>query len=306
MRGLLLWMARNGWLREHVPRLAFARKAVRRFMPGEDPEDALRAATGFKQQGIASEFTRLGENITNTDEADEVAEHYLGMLDRIAAAGLDGEISVKLTQLGLDIDEGRAQMHVELLADRAAAHSATVWIDMEGSAYTERTIVLYERVRATRANVGVCVQAYLRRTAGDLQRLLPLGPAIRLVKGAYAEPAAIAFDRKSEVNMSFVALAVALLHAKRADPRVLIGLGTHDVELIEQAAASARSLGLAKDAFEVQMLYGVRDDQQRRLAREGFPVRDLIGYGTAWYAWYMRRLAERPANVIFALRQLLP
>jgi proline dehydrogenase len=306
MRGLLLWMAHNRWLGQHVPRLAFVRRAVRRFMPGEDPEDALRAAMAFKQLGIASEFTRLGENITTIKEADEVAEHYLGMADRIATAGLDGEISVKLTQLGLDIDEARAQTHVERLADRLAAHGAIVWIDMEGSAYTERTIMLYERVMATRANVGLCLQAYLRRTAGDLQRLLPLVPGVRLVKGAYAEPAAIAFERRSEVSTSFVALAVALLHAKRADPRVRIGLGTHDVELVEQIAASARSFGLGKDAFEVQMLYGIRDDQQRRLAREGLPVRDLIGYGTAWYPWYMRRLAERPANVVFALRQLLP
>jgi proline dehydrogenase len=299
-------MSRNAWLREHLPRLGFARRAVRRFMPGEQPEDALRAAAAFKQEGIASEFTRLGENVTSVAEADEVATHYLGMVERIAAAGLDGEISVKLTQLGLDLDQGRAQAHVERLIDRAALHRATVWIDMEGSAYTERTIALFEHVRTTRDGVGLCLQAYLRRTASDIERLLPLGPTLRLVKGAYAESAAIAYQRKGEVDRSYVALATTLLHAQRADPRVRIGLGTHDVRLIEQIATVAGSIGLPKSAFEVQMLYGIRADQQRRLAREGYPVRDLIGYGTAWYAWYMRRLAERPANVAFALRQLLP
>ncbi len=306
MRGLFLWMAGNPWLRERIPRLPFARKAVRRFMPGEEPEDALRAGAEFKTDGIASEFTRLGENITRADEADAVAAHYLEMMDRVAAAGLNGEISVKLTQLGLDIDEQRAQSHVERLADRAAQDRATLWIDMEGSAYTERTIALYERVKRSHANVGVCVQAYLRRSTAYIHRVVPLGPAIRLVKGAYAEPAAIAYLGSAEVNASFAGLATALLHARRADDRVRIGLGTHDVELIEQIAQQAQAIGLPKTAFEIQMLYGIRVDAQRRFAREGYPVRDLIGYGTAWYAWYMRRLAERPANVMFALRQLLP
>jgi len=299
-------MAANGWLRERVPRMKFARRAVRRFMPGEDATDALAAAAAFKRESIASEFTRLGENVTTISEVDAVADHYLAMLDRIAAAQLDGEISLKLTHLGLDLDEARTQSHVERLADRAAGQRRIVWIDMEGSAYTERTVALFERVRRSRQNVGVCLQAYLRRTAGDLQRLAPLGPAIRLVKGAYAEPASIAFQKKNEVNLSFVALATALLHMRRADERVRIGLGTHDVELIQPIADQAEALRMPKDAFEVQMLYGIRADHQRRLAREGYRVRALIGYGTAWYAWYMRRLAERPANVVFALRQMLP
>jgi proline dehydrogenase len=306
MRTLLLWMARNRWLRERIPRMGFARKAVRRFMPGEDPADALRAAAAFKAERIASEFTRLGENVTNIEEADAVATHYIEMIDRIAAADLDGELSVKLTHLGLDLDESRAQAHVERLADRAGARGRMVWIDMEGSAYTERTVALFEQVRKTRANVGLCLQAYLRRTAADIKRLSGLGPAIRLVKGAYAEPVAIAFQSKADVNTSFVSLATSLLNLRRADERVRIGLGTHDVALIDVIAARSSEIGLAKDAFEVQMLYGIRADAQRGYVRDGYPVRILIGYGTAWYAWYMRRLAERPANVIFALRQLLP
>ncbi len=304
MRGLLLWMARNGWLRDHLPKLWFARRAVRRFMPGEDPESALAAAAAFKADDIASEFTRLGENITELAEGDAVAEHYLGILDEIARRGLDGEVSVKLTQLGYDLDVERTLAHTRRLAERAAANGKTLWVDMEGSAYAEGTIAFYERLKADHPNTGLCLQAYLHRTAADVQRLLPLSPRIRLVKGAYAEPASIAYQSRQDVDTNYVAVAVALLDASHAGTDVRLGLGTHDVRLIEQIAAHAAALGLPKSSFEIQMLYGIRMDQQRRLAAEGYLVRDLIAYGEAWYPWYMRRLAERPANVLFALRQI--
>ena len=306
MRRILLWMASNGWLRYHIPRLGFARRAVLRFMPGEAPESALRAAADFKTDGIGVVFTRLGENITRMDEGDEVAEQYLGLIARINAEGLDGEISVKLTQLGFDLDVDRTAAHVERLADRAGVFGKTLWIDMEGSAYTEKTVALYERVKAGHPNTGLCLQAYLRRTAADIQRLLPLEPAVRLVKGAYAEPATIAYQSRQEVDANFVALSVAMLEAAHSGRRIRIALGTHDVKLIEEVTRRADALGLPRKAFEVQMLYGIRSDEQRRLARDGYVVRDLVCYGAAWYPWYMRRLAERPANVIFALRQLLP
>jgi len=305
MRGLLLWMARNQWLRRRIPRLWFAKRAVRKFMPGEEAESALRAAAQFKTEGISSEFTRLGENVTTLEEGDAVAEHYLGVLDDIAARGLDGEVSVKLTQLGYDLDVERTLAHAARLAERAAAHGRTLWIDMEGSAYAEGTIAFYERLKATHPNTGLCLQSYLRRTAADVQRLLPLDPAIRLVKGAYAEPASIAYQGRHDVDTNYLALAVALLEGAKAGRSVRLGLGTHDVRLIEQVAEHAAALGLPKTSFEVQMLYGIRMDQQRRLARAGYLVRDLIAYGEAWYPWYMRRLAERPANVIFALRQII-
>jgi proline dehydrogenase len=305
MRRLLLWMARNRWLRDHLPRLWFARRAVRRFMPGEDPESALEAATRFKAEGIASEFTRLGENVTTVEEGDAVVEHYLGLLDDIRQRGLDGEVSVKLTQLGYDIDVDRTLAHTGRLAERAAEAGRTLWIDMEGSAYAEGTIAFYERLKASHPNAGLCLQSYLHRTAADIQRLLPLSPEIRLVKGAYAEPASIAYQTRHDVDTNYVALAVALLDALHAGQKVRLGLGTHDVRLIEQIAEHASALGLPKTSFEVQMLYGIRMDQQRRFAGEGYLVRDLIAYGEAWYPWYMRRLAERPANVLFALRQIL-
>jgi proline dehydrogenase len=305
MRTLFLWMARNRWLRDHLPRLWFARRAVRRFMPGEDVDSALTAAVGFQIEGLASMFTRLGENLEAIGEADAVADHYSKLIAEIRERKLDGEVSVKLTQLGYDLDVERTLEHVGALADEAAADGKTLWIDMEGSAYCEGTIAFYERVKAAHPNTGLCLQAYLYRTAADIRRLLPLDPAIRLVKGAYAESKTIAYQSKHDVDTNYLALAVAMLDAMRDGGRVRIGLGTHDVRLVEQVAQHAAALGLPKTSFEVQMLYGIRMDQQRRLARDGFLVRDLIAYGEAWYPWYMRRLAERPANVLFALRQVI-
>ena len=306
MRSILLWMARNQWLRERLPKLWFARRAVRRFMPGEDADSALAAAAGFAADGIAVMFTRLGENVTKAEEGDAVAEHYLGLLDTIAERAIDGEVSVKLTQLGYDIDRDRTLAHCERLAEKAAAQGRTLWVDMEGSDYVDGTLELYERLHAAHPNTGICLQAYLHRTAADIQRLLPQNPGVRLVKGAYAEKATVAYQKRPEVDANYVALAVAMLEGMRAGHTVTLGLGTHDVELIEQIAEHAVALGLDRTAFEVEMLYGIRSGEQRRLAKAGYRVRDLIAYGEAWYPWYMRRLAERPANVLFALRQLLP
>ncbi len=304
MRRILLWMAGNRWLRTRLPRLRFTRRAVRRFMPGEDAESALAAGATLEAEGIGGIYTRLGENLAAIQEADQVAAQYVQLLDALAERGMNGEVSVKLTQLGFDMDVGRTDAHLARLAERSARTGRTLWIDMEGSAYTEATIACYERLRADHANVGLCLQAYLRRTAEDLRRLLPQQPAIRLVKGAYAEPPAIAFASRHDVDASYLALAQEMLAAAQAGATVRIGLGTHDVDLIGQIASRAQAMGLPRVAFEVQMLYGIRSDQQRRLAADGYAVRCLIAYGEAWYPWYMRRLAERPANVLFALRQI--
>jgi proline dehydrogenase len=298
-------MASNGWLKQRIPRLWFAKRAVRRFMPGDDAATALQAGAQFQIEGIGTLYTRLGENLTEIAEADAVADHYLAVMDDIRDRHLDGEISVKLTQLGLDLDVERTFEHASALAARAALTGRTLWLDMEGSAYTEATVAFYERLKADHPNTGICLQAYLRRTAADVQRLLPLQPEIRLVKGAYAEPADVAYQTRHDVDANYLALSVAMLESVRAGGRVRIGLGTHDVRLIAQVAEHATALGLPHTAFEVQMLYGIRADQQRRLNREGFIVRTLIAYGEAWYPWYMRRLAERPANVLFALRQMV-
>lgn len=304
MRWILLWMARNRWLRDHLPRLWFARRAVRKFMPGETISDALDAGETFRPDGIGLLYTHLGENLTELSRAQAVADHYHEMLDKILARGQDAEISVKPTQLGLAQDADASLAHLDGLAVHAAKANGSLWIDMEGSAYTDATLDLYRRLKERHPNVAVCLQAYLRRTPADVNALLPLRPEIRLVKGAYDEPASIAFRKRAEVDASYQSLCVLMLpHAGRGELR--LALGTHDTDLIERVADYARGAGIALDAFEVQMLYGIRMDQQRRLAKEGYRVRDLIAYGEAWYAWYMRRLAERPANVVFALRQLI-
>ncbi len=305
MRTILLWMARNRWLKERLPRLRFVRRAVRAFMPGETAADGLAAAAAYGPQGIGSVFTILGENLTRIEEAGAVADHYHGLLDEIHARALDAEISLKLTQLGLDIDPAAAAVHFDGLARHATEIGSWAWVDMEGSAYTETTVAFYERARAAHENVGLCLQAYLRRTPADVQRLLPLRPAIRLVKGAYAEPASIAYRRGREVDAAFLAISTGFLTAVRDGGARFIA-GTHDVALIEQLAGFGEAIGLRPDRIEVQMLYGIRSAEQRRLVARGFSVRGLIAYGDAWYPWYMRRLAERPANVVFALRQLLP
>lgn len=275
-------------------------------MPGDDAASALKAAVEFRAAGIGTLFTRLGENLTKVEEADEVAEHYLAMIQAIRDRGLDGEVSIKLTQLGFDLEPAIAFRHLDRLAQAAAGSGQTVWIDMEGNAYTEATIALYERLKTLNPNTGVCLQAYLRRTAADIERLLPRDPAIRLVKGAYAEPNSIAYQGRRAVDDNYLALAVSMLEAMKAGRTIRLGLGTHDVRLVERIAERAEALGLPRTSFEVQMLYGIRDDEQRRLAREGYVVRDLISYGEAWYSWYLRRLAERPANVLFVIRQIVP
>jgi proline dehydrogenase len=275
-------------------------------MPGEKPEAALDAAARFKDDDIGVLFTRLGETLTGVDDGDATAAAYIQLMAAARARGLAAEVSVKLTQLGFDLDTDRTLSHTRRLADAAAADGRTVWIDMEGSDYTERTIAFYEELKKTHPNTGLCLQAYLHRTSADVDRLAPVAPKIRLVKGAYAEPAAIAYRKRKEVDANYLALCQKMLDLVKSGSDLFLGLGTHDVELIEKVADYAQSLGLPKSTFDIEMLYGIRTDQQRRLKSEGFAVRVLIAYGEYWYPWYMRRLAERPANVVFALRQLLP
>ncbi len=307
MRRLLLWMASNEWMRRNIPRLWVARRAVRRFMPGEKADDALDAAERFKTQDFAVLFTKLGENVTRREHIDRAAEHYEWLIDEAHRRGIDGEISLKLTHLGMDFDPEAMQSYMDRLAASASSQgNRTVWIDMEGSEYTERTVAEYERLKQSHPNVGICLQAYLKRTYADIERLLPLAPRIRLVKGAYAESRDVCYQKGREVDANYLALCVSMLAAKKNGQELFLGLGTHDVSLIEQIADHADSIGLGKDAFDVEMLYGIRADQQRRLKKQGYSVRVLIAYGDFWYPWYMRRLAERPANVVFAVRQMLP
>ena len=308
MRSALLWMARNERLAETIPKLPFAQRAVRRFMPGERTEDAFAAAERLRDERLRVLFTRLGENITTLVEAHAVADHYREVLAREAERKhVVGpvEISIKPTQLGLDQDPGECQSICHGLARDAAAAGSWFWIDMEGSDHTDHTLDLAEALLAEHHNVGIAIQSYLRRSAADVARLLPLKPAIRLVKGAYDEPAAIAYRKAAEVDASFLGLALMVAEAA-ADSNARLALGTHDVGLIEQIRTITEAQGIPREVLEVHMLYGIREQELRRLRDAGHPAYSLVAYGDAWYRWYMRRLAERPANVVFALRQLLP
>jgi len=218
-------------------------------------------------------------------------------------AGLEPEISVKPTQVGLDIDPEATFANLSRLADAAAKAKGFLWIDMEGSAYTDRTLDLYNRVHSRHPAVGVCLQAYLYRTAADVHRMLPFKPAIRLVKGAYAEPADRAFPAKRDVDANYLALCALMLPDVNRG-RMRLVLATHDIPLIDRIARFADAIGMDRHHLEVHMLYGIQSSQQVRLAAEGYRVKSLIAYGDAWYAWYLRRLAERPANVVFVARQM--
>jgi proline dehydrogenase len=206
----------------------------------------------------------------------------------------------------MDMSDADMHRHMDRLVETAATAGQVLWIDMEGSDYTDKTLAEYTRLKAKYPNVGVCLQAYLHRTAADVEALLPLGPKIRLVKGAYKESPAVAWQKRSEVDASYLALCVSMLTHLKDGHDVFLGMGTHDVALIEKVAASAEAMGLSRDSFDVEMLYGIRADQQKRLKALGYNVRVLIAYGDYWFPWYMRRMAERPANVLFALRQILP
>lgn len=305
LRSALLAGSQSRWLRERATSYRFVRRAVTRFMPGEKLEDALGASETLRASGFGAVLTCLGENVTNETEARAVADHYLRVLDRVGERGLDAEISIKLTHMGLDLSPDLAVANVARLARRAAEVGRRVWIDMEGSAYTDATLDVFRRLRRDHTAVGVCLQSYLRRTRDDLESLIPLGSAIRLVKGAYMEPPDRAFPRKADVDESFFSLAERLLSEEARRAGVWTVIGTHDPSLIRRICDRASRAGVPKDSFEFDLLYGIRRDEQTRLAREGYRVRVLISYGSYWFPWYMRRLAERPANVLFVARGIL-
>jgi proline dehydrogenase len=304
MREVLLAGSRSTWLRERAMRYPFVRRSVSRFMPGETLDEALAAARPLNGQRVGAIITRLGENLASAAEAEAVTAHYLDALDRIRDAGVDVQISVKPTQLGLDLDLEMCHRNLRQLAGRAQAAGNTVWIDMEGTPYVDPTLALYRRVAAEFASIGVCLQAYLYRTRADVDALLPLGPSIRLVKGAYSEPASLAFPKKADVDQNFFALASRTLAADARKSGTQLAIGTHDQALIARLQRVIRETEAPPGTFEFEMLFGIQRALQARLAEEGWPLRVLISYGEYWFPWYMRRLAERPANVLFVARSL--
>jgi proline dehydrogenase len=304
MRNALLAISENRWMRERGPRLWFVKRAARKFMPGEAFDDMLRAAGELRPVGIDAVFTRLGENVTDAAEASSVTRHYLEVLDAIAAKGIRCEPSIKLTQLGLDLGKEQAYANLRALAERSHATGNYLWIDMEQTSYVDVTLELTARVKADFPRTGVCLQAYLYRTEEDLKALIDQGIGVRLVKGAYKEPPELAYPKKADVDEHFFKLSAAMLDGLGRKNGFRPVFGTHDVNLIARIRAHAERAGLAARDVEVHMLYGIQRAEQARLVREGAVVRVLIAYGAYWFPWYMRRLAERPANVWFVVRSM--
>ena len=272
-------------------------------MPGETLAAALAAAQELRTKNLGTVFTHLGENIADAQEADAVVAHYVQAVQRIHAEGLQTEISVKLTQLGLDLSEELCERNVrKLLASERPEQ--TVWIDMESSPYVDATLRIYKRVLVDHRNCGICLQAYLRRTAEDVEQLLAQKPTIRLVKGAYKEAPGVALQKKEDIDASYLGLARRFLVEQRKDNLRRVIFATHDGPLIANITETATRESLRRQDVEVQMLFGIRRELQERLAEEGWRSSVLIAYGTHWYAWFMRRLAERPANVWLLLKNL--
>jgi proline dehydrogenase len=304
-RNILLAASTNAWLRERATKAAFVRRSVSTFMPGERVEDALSAAAKQQAHGVGTILTRLGENVTRVEEAEEVTRHYLDVLDKVQSSGLDAQISVKPTQLGLDLDKELCCSNLQRLVDRAGERRNFVWIDMESSPYVDPTLQLFRGARARSPLVGIALQAYLYRTAKDVESLVPLGSAIRLVKGAYLESPEVAFPKKADVDENFYKLSCRLLadDARRAGS--LLHIATHDPVLVGRLSAFIDERHVPPSAYEFAMLYGIQRQLQQKISQSGRRIRVLIAYGEYWFPWYMRRLAERPANVWFVMKNLV-
>ena len=304
MRRALLAGSTSAWLRERASGAAFVRKSVSRFMPGETMDEALGAAQALRPEGISTILTRLGENITRVDEAEEVTQHYFQVLDKVAAAGLDAHVSVKPTQLGLDQDPALCRTNIDRLIERTEQRGNFLWLDMESSPYVDPTLDLYRYARAKTPKIGIAIQAYLYRTGQDVESLIPLGSAIRIVKGAYLESPDVAFPKKSDVDESFYTLCTRLLQPDAIEAGCLLHIATHDTVLLERLRGWIAEHRIPASAYEFAMLYGIQRGHQQRLVKEGERMRVLVSYGEYWFPWYMRRLAERPANVWFVMKNM--
>jgi proline dehydrogenase len=296
LRAGLLWLSEQPRIFRFVRKNGLAKRFASRFVAGETVDTAVAALRDLNAAGVTASLDLLGESVARADEARAARDMYLETLDRIRAAGAQANVSVKLTQMGLDIDEGMCVANLRAIIGRAREHGSFVRIDMEQSSYTAKTLDLFTRVFHPEFAdaVGVVLQSYLRRTAQDVDAMIALGARVRLCKGAYKEPATVAFPEKRDVDASYVACMERLLERGHYP-----GLATHDERLIAHAKDYARRHGIAAERFEFQMLYGVRRDLQLGLRRDGWNVRVYVPFGTHWYPYLMRRLAERPANIAF-------
>jgi proline dehydrogenase len=303
-RTVLLAASENRWLREHGTKAPFVRRAVSTFMPGETSADMLAAAHEQARLGVGALFTRLGENVTDMREADEVRDHYLGVLAEVQRQQMACEPSIKLTQLGLDVDREAAYRNALAIGQRAMQAGSYFWVDMEQSSYVDVTLDMVSRLRQDLPRIGVALQAYLRRTEADTARMIREGIGIRLVKGAYSEPESVAFPVKADVDANYVKVAKVMMARESRANGFRAVFGTHDPVIINTLERHGDAEGFAPTDYEVHMLYGIQRGEQRRLAATRKNLRVLIAYGTYWFPWYMRRLAERPANVWFVAKSL--
>jgi proline dehydrogenase len=299
LRSILLYLSGKETPKKILTGHALGRRMAARFIAGEELEDALQVVRRLNAEGFMVTLDLLGESVQEAAEAEAACRAYVHILDRLAGEGLNSHVSVKLTQLGLAIDEGLACRHLNSICECAAKHHNFVRVDMEGSAFTEVTLRVFRTVNAPRHVAGIVIQSYLYRSDQDVEELLKSGARIRLVKGAYDEPRAIAYPRKRDVDRSFVRLMEMMLSSG-----IYHAIATHDERLIGAAQEYARAHDISPDNYEFQLLYGIRRHLQRDLLRQGARVRLYVPYGRQWYAYFMRRLAERPANLLFLLRNL--
>lgn len=299
LRRAFLYLSQQKNLERRLLRFSMARKLARQFVAGETLPEAMAAVGNLNRRGLLVTLDHLGENVHSLETAAAARDDYCQILEAIARHELQSTISVKLTQLGLDLSEERCRANLETVVACAERTSSFVQVDMESSAHTERTLALVQELRQRYAAVGAVIQAYLYRSESDLRELLRQNIRVRLCKGAYQEPPAVAFPSKAAVDRNFLRLMRLLLSS-----RLYHSIATHDSQMIEEARRYAGEIGLPKDGFEFQMLYGVRRPLQNELAQQGYRLRVYVPFGKEWFPYYMRRLAERPANVLFALRSL--
>ena len=300
LRSFLLYLSERQALKNLLSRYALGRRLAGRFIAGEEPEDAVRAVRRLTGEGFAVTLDYLGESVHETRHAEQARDVYLGILDRLEAEGIQSHISIKLTQLGLEIDEALACRNLRAICERAARCRSFVRIDMESSAHTDATLRVFRAAQAPPEVLGIVIQAYLYRSETDISELLGCGARIRLCKGAYKEPPEVAFPRKADVDANFVMLMEKLLASGHYH-----AIATHDSKMVAATLEFARARGIGADRFEFQMLFGIGRRMQRDLLRKGYRVRIYVPYGKQWYSYFMRRLAERPANLLFLLKNLV-
>jgi proline dehydrogenase len=300
LRALLLELAKSSLLRRWITSNGVTRRMAQRFVPGEELGQAIDAVRACNRARMTASLDHLGENVVTREDAERARASYIEALSRIAADGVDSNVSLKLTHIGLDLDGEFCVEQLRIILRRAEELGNFVRVDMEGSAYTDRTLQMVKQARAETAAVGTVIQAYLYRSEEDIRALLAIGCRIRLVKGAYKEPSQIAFPRKKDVDANFIKLMKILLPSGNYH-----ALATHDPRMIEASTRFASEQNISKDKFEFQMLYGIRTDLQARLVKQGYRVRVYIPFGRDWFPYFMRRLAERPANLLFFAKNFL-